>query len=685
MSFLYPAFLFGLLAVSIPIIIHLFNFHRPKKVLFTNVKFLKDVKETTNQKLKLKHLLILASRILFIVFLALTFAQPFLQSNHSNALNGPQFVSVYLDNSFSMQNEIEKEKAMDIAIKSINKLTETYPSNTQYYLLTNDFEGKDQFIRNKEKLNERLTEIKYSNLFRDANSIYKRQLQGLNDATNSQHHIFWFTDFQKSTIGNLDKITLDTTSRLYLVPIQNKESSNISIDSIWLGSPMIKANENNSLEVRIKNEGDRSVKELILKLYIDNVQVSTSSVSMEPNTKAIAKFVFNVTGDGQKKCRVAFEDFPITFDNEYNFVLNVSPKIKILHLYDQVGKFINNVYSNENVFALESHSIGDFDNSLVGVSNLVVLDGVKEIPSSIIHPMKEFVKNGGTLIIYPSENPNIDSYNELLTNLYIPKIARSNTTISPVNGDSSFIKASHGLQAPDFKNPFFQGLFEKNEKGMNMPFALPVISWAVKGDVLLKFKNDEPFLSLFPSEKGKVYLAATPLQERYTNFANHSIFVLVMYKAGFNSITEGERLAYSFQDPTISVDLENYNSEKLYTLSSGDFKIIPGQRIVGRKLILEVPKDQLKPGFYELKSGDKVEKWLAFNYGKEESIQEFYDSEYLTKSLGQDKNVQVYNVDNAEDFIKKFKNENIGVPLWKYCLILCLVFLAIEILLIRFL
>src|SRR3954463_6868420 len=105
MSFLYPLFLFGLLAISIPIIIHLFNFQKPKKVLFTNVKFLKVVKENTSNKLKLKHLLILLSRICFIIFLVLAFAQPFIESKNSEDLKGDQQVSLYLDNSFSMENE----------------------------------------------------------------------------------------------------------------------------------------------------------------------------------------------------------------------------------------------------------------------------------------------------------------------------------------------------------------------------------------------------------------------------------------------------------------------------------------------------------------------------------------------------------------------------------------------------
>ena len=66
MKFAYPAVLFALFAVAIPIIIHLFNFRKFKKIYFSNVSFLREVKKESQSKSKLKHLLILASRILAI-------------------------------------------------------------------------------------------------------------------------------------------------------------------------------------------------------------------------------------------------------------------------------------------------------------------------------------------------------------------------------------------------------------------------------------------------------------------------------------------------------------------------------------------------------------------------------------------------------------------------------------------
>ncbi|NNU33958.1 hypothetical protein HK413_06970 [Mucilaginibacter sp. S1162] len=48
MHFLYPAFLFALLSLAIPILVHLFNFRRYQKVYFSNVQFLKEIRNNNH-------------------------------------------------------------------------------------------------------------------------------------------------------------------------------------------------------------------------------------------------------------------------------------------------------------------------------------------------------------------------------------------------------------------------------------------------------------------------------------------------------------------------------------------------------------------------------------------------------------------------------------------------------------
>jgi L-asparagine transporter-like permease len=97
MQFLFPGFLLALAALAIPVIIHLFNFRRYKTVYFSNVRFLREVKEETTSRSKLKHLLVLASRLLALAFLVFAFAQPYIPNKHNQVSTGRKYVSVYLD------------------------------------------------------------------------------------------------------------------------------------------------------------------------------------------------------------------------------------------------------------------------------------------------------------------------------------------------------------------------------------------------------------------------------------------------------------------------------------------------------------------------------------------------------------------------------------------------------------
>src|SRR3954470_10541393 len=100
MSFLYPSFLWALAALAIPIVIHLFNFRRTTRIYFSNTRFLKLVKEVTTAKRRLKHYLILASRLFFLLFLILAFAQPIIPAREQ--LGNGKSIVLYIDNSQSM-------------------------------------------------------------------------------------------------------------------------------------------------------------------------------------------------------------------------------------------------------------------------------------------------------------------------------------------------------------------------------------------------------------------------------------------------------------------------------------------------------------------------------------------------------------------------------------------------------
>jgi hypothetical protein len=124
MRFVYPEFLWAFAALSIPVIIHLFNFRRYKTLYFSSLQFLKFVDQQTRSTQKLKHYLVLALRLLALSSLILAFAQPYIPVENTNSSGGKPVIAIYIDNSFSMtakgtEGELISE-ARELARKIIN-------------------------------------------------------------------------------------------------------------------------------------------------------------------------------------------------------------------------------------------------------------------------------------------------------------------------------------------------------------------------------------------------------------------------------------------------------------------------------------------------------------------------------------------------------------------------------------
>ena len=241
MNFVYPSFLFGLLAVSVPIAIHLFNFRRTRRVFFTNVALLRTVQTETKSFRRLKHWLILACRCLFLAFLVLAFAQPFIPSKNKLGLSRQGVTSLYVDNSFSMQNERNTKRYLDIAISRLDELLTLFRNATSLQLLTNYFSTAEQQAGTAESVRDRVTSIRFAHTPRTLETVYRRQrnlLSSLNPGGRNQ--LFWFSDFQKSTAGDLSRLTVDTTDRLFIVPLDAQSTKNVYVDSVWLSTPFIR-------------------------------------------------------------------------------------------------------------------------------------------------------------------------------------------------------------------------------------------------------------------------------------------------------------------------------------------------------------------------------------------------------------------------------------------------------------
>ena len=175
MSFARPEILWALFALLIPIIVHLFNFRRFRKVTFSNVSFLKEVQQETKSRSKIKHFLILFARLIALACLILAFAQPFIPLDENNKAQGDRAISIYIDNSFSMQGESEEGQLLEVAKNKARELLLAYGPTDRFQIITNDFEGRHQRLVSKEEAKELIDEIQVSAQVRKLEDVISRQ------------------------------------------------------------------------------------------------------------------------------------------------------------------------------------------------------------------------------------------------------------------------------------------------------------------------------------------------------------------------------------------------------------------------------------------------------------------------------------------------------------------------------
>jgi len=348
MSLVYPSFLWALSALAIPIIIHLFNFRKTTRIYFSNTRFLRQVKEETTQKRRLKQYLVLASRLLFLLFLVLAFAQPFLPAKE--AMTQQQTLAIYVDNSFSMASPVaEKTRALEEAIRMAQGIVDLFPATTTFQLITNDFSPFSNTVKTRAEITDLLSQIKLSAISRSSSEIVSRVKE-------KKSTLFWLSDFQKSTFGENHKI--DSSLRVRLVPLILEKYPNVFVDSVYLENPFAIGGEKNTIHVRLHNSGDKNVDGLVIKLSINGWQAATTSVSITPNSFTEVPFDIASGLKGNNRVLVSFNDFPVSFDNQFYFTLNYTTKLSVLEIKsNSQPTYIEKVFGNKDVFSFRSFFI----------------------------------------------------------------------------------------------------------------------------------------------------------------------------------------------------------------------------------------------------------------------------------------------------------------------------------------
>lgn len=680
MQFLFPGFLAALGFLAVPIIVHLFNFVRYKKIYFSNVRFLKEVKEETQSRSRLKHLLILAARLLAIFFLVFAFAQPFIPAKNAIVKEGTKAVSIYIDNSFSMAALGKNGTLLDEAKKDALDILKAFGPTDKFQLLTNDFLGKHQHWVNKKVFGEMLEEVKISPSVHKIDEIYSRQKDLFSTAQESVKLSYVISDFQQTSY-NLEQLKADSTITCQLIHLEGNKTPNVYIDSCWFNNPARQFNQAEQLFVRLVNTGTSDLENVPVKLLINGMQRAVASANIKAESSVQIEMAYTNKESGVINGQLQINDYPLTYDNDYFFSYQVSKKIKLLIVNQKdENTYLNKLFANDPLFEVVQNTAKNIDYGSLSKYNLLILSNLDEISSGLIDELKLNIEKGLNVMIFPGAKIKIDDYNNLLGNF--------SSALSTI--DTVSVK----VDKLNFKHPVYAGVFEESKmKKENVNYPLVSKHYPVKTnnkgnqESLISLVNGDQFLLQYSSKLGKLYLCASPLDESFSSFPRHAIFVPTLYKIAITS-SFAEPLFYTIGVPqNIELKSSNLQTDPVYHIHAMDGKseFIAQTKSNGFSTLIDAEKQIKNAGNYWLKSNaNDTLKGLSFNYNRLESTTNYYTIDDLEKSIAQYKLSNIKVIEKGEkNMAATMISMSKGTQLWKWCVIFALLCLGLEIALIR--
>ena len=680
MNFLYPQFLWALLAIAIPIIIHLFNFRKFKKVYFSDVQLLKQVELETSKKSNLKHLLILLTRILAIVALVLAFAQPFWENDKSKFSAGEKIVSIYLDNSFSMENKLNEFTLLDNAKKEAEKIANLYQQNDKFQLITNDFEPKHQrFLTQKQFLTE-LATIEVSSATRLITQVEQKQLDFLKKEPSNNKIGYYISDFQKST-SNLEEMKFDSTVLTSLVSVTPNHSGNVFIDSVWFESPVRIVGKKEKVFARIFNTTQDDI-QLKVELLLNGSVKGILNQDVVANSSEVVSFDYKINESGIVSGMIEISEYPdptATFDDRFYFsyLLNEASNVLVINqsreFLDNSSGSINQLFKSDPYFKIDNISASSIDFSKFSSSDLIILNQLNTYSSGIVDELMKYTEVGGSLLIIPGDNTNISSINELLLATNVGRFSKKDTTNTKV----SYL---------NFDSPFFRDVFKKTPKNMDLPkvFSMYVLNFSNRSNnrTLMKTQSGNNFLVRGGYKKGKVFLLAVPLSNVFSNFSNHSLFVTSLLRIAESSGV-AEQTSSWIEDSHISIKDKGIDITNLKILNKKfETEFIPEAELSGGEIDIFYSNEIVKAGNYQIYSNNNLVYSFGINFNRKESNFDSYTSEELVANFSRN-SVNVVDVLSSSSQSNDQTKYTEETKLWKWFILLALLFLAIEIGLIK--
>ncbi len=675
-GFLNSAALLGLVAAAIPLILHLLNRRRRHIIEFSTLRFLKQLEKREMNRLRLKRLLLLLIRTLIVISIVLAFSRPTIRGYLPGAELSTSAV-ILLDNSLSMQINDEGTVLFDKSIQAAKEILTTFNKNDRINILPSVQNAMDD-LNSIEWLSPKsvdLTDLNISYQSSDLKLEVKESIELLNNAESANKELFIISDFQGNSAVNINE-DIDELAKglhIYLVKLTSNES-NYSISRVDVISKVLREGSSVRLGIEVQSNSEENG-EVRLDLFIEGVRVGQSILNPTAKNSVISEFSVPIKSSGFINGFAELEDDALKADNRRYFHLYIPERIRVLAIGSDNDLYFtttalrstlkNGTESELKIIKpteIKKVHLNDFD--------IVLLSALPEKSNRFALQLKEFVKVGGGLLIFPGNEFDMEQYNESFSlELNLPKmtgIARS----------EEILKEYTSIGTINWDHPLFAGIFSENKTDLNYPKIKKYYTIGVQtnGEDLAKLVNDRAFISEFRLGEGHIIMMLTapsldwsdfPLKGLWVPFISRAVeYVMTGQSSFIDTVTAGRELSFDtdLKKPGINLMVKTPNGRS--------FAILPEPK--GNKFRAIFDKVDL-PGTYRLMQDGELRKMKTANIDRREFLRESELDQYLNEFKG-----GFVKVISVSEIGQEIEESRIGIELWRYFAVIAFILLIAE-------
>jgi len=685
MTFLNPAILFGLLAASIPVVLHFLNLRKLRKIEFSTLAFLKELQKTKIRRIKLKQWLLLLLRVLIITFLVFAFARPAFKGRVIGSASSARTTAVFIiDNSFSMSvigsGGSNFNKIKQAAIELLNN----FQPGDEISILPLSFRKETGYNPKSDLsiINREISDLNisgYTNKFHDS---FIKAGQILYESKNINKEIYFLSDLQQGMLftsrNELEDLgRLFNNVQIFILGLTDNKPINLGIDDFKIENQIFETNMNIRFTAKVNNYSSSPVNNSVASLFINGKRSAQQSIALFPNESTEIKFETVLTDTDLVEAWVELEDDDIIYDNKRFLNFYIPTKIDLLILTDVTEDALFPKLALAT--AGNKYNITEANLSRLTTINLDRYDAVLIIGSegnSNWEQLKSFVDAGGGLIIMPGSKSTISSLQNLIGNF---SASIPTSFIGNVNTEGPIF----GIEKVDLLHPLFAELFEDKSKtniespDINYHIRIPI---SAKEKSIITMDDRSSFLTEYKFGSGNILIFNSAPIMSWNNFPMKSFFAPLINKSILyvssiineqNNLLAGEEISVKL-NPSLSKQIKVIRPDNTVEYFNTD-------SLVNRNYMNYINTELF--GIYKFYSSDKLFYHASVNHNPQESVSVYYEESAIKDYFNSiNYNSSPVFLSEGTNISRVVNESRFGSELWKYFLIVALLLALIEML-----